>query len=117
MNRLESIYDLTKQLDSLLDQEIPQEQRADVIEKINQLTEERGRQMVRLEPPFSMDEKQTGEKLIPLDTQINARLEEIFTNLKGEMRTVKKQKTSNSKYVNPYQNLSSLDGMFLDHKK
>ncbi|HLR52080.1 MAG TPA: flagellar protein FliT [Candidatus Avamphibacillus sp.] len=117
MNRLEKLYKVTKQMEKVVNQEITAENREQVIQTINQLVEQRGMYMKDIIPPYTEAEKAMGEKLIILNKQIQEQLDLLFENLKKEMRQVKKQKKSNQSYINPYQKVQTMDGMFMDQKK
>lgn len=117
MNRLKVIYDITLQLKEVVDQEITSQNREQVIEKVNQLVEQRGEHMQALQPPYSKEEKLLGKSLIPLNEAIEKEMQVLFNELKKEMKQVKKQKKSNRTYTNPYEHVQTRDGMFMDSKK
>lgn len=117
MNRLKVIYDVTLQLKKRLDQEITSQNREEIIEQVNQLIEQRGKHMQELLPPYSQDEKELGKRLITLNEEIGNKMHVLFNELKKEMKQVKKQKKSNRSYTNPYKNVQTIDGMFMDSKK
>jgi len=117
MNRVEKIYELTLQLDELLSQEITSKNRESIIEQLNDGLKKRGKYMEQLTPPYTDEEKGLGSKLIPLNEKIEKQMQEIFQGLKKEMKQLNKQKKSNQSYVNPYQHVQTMDGMFLDKKK
>ncbi|SET09729.1 flagellar protein FliT [Oceanobacillus limi] len=117
MNRMKDIYDITLQLNEIVNQDITAKNRQAVIEQINQLIDKRGNAMHEAKPPFSAEEKLIGEKLIPLNKDIEAKMRVIFDDLKQEMKQSKKQKKSNKTYINPYDKVQTADGMFMDRKK
>src|SRR5699024_2895641 len=117
MNRLEKLYKVTKQMEKVVNQEITAENREQVIQTINQLVEQRGLYMKDNNPPNTEEEKGTGEKLSIIKKQMQEQLDILFENLKKEMRQVKKQKKANQSYINPYQKVQAMDGMFMDQKK
>lgn len=117
MNRLEALYQVTAELQELLEQEITAKNREQVILQVDLLVEKRGKYMEALEPPYTDEEIQLGQQLIPMNEQIQQLMNELFADLKTEMKQVKKQKKSNRSYVNPYKNVQALDGRFLDSKK
>lgn len=117
MNRVEKVYDVTVQLKEILDQEVTSNIRESVIQQINELLEHRGSYLEELTPPYSDEEKNLGNKLIPINQSIEKQLQELFQQLKVEMKQFNKQKKSNQTYRNPYKDVQTMDGMFLDKKK
>jgi flagellar protein FliT len=117
MNRVQTVYELTVNLQEWLNQEISEKNRAEIIEKINALVEKREEYIDALKPPYTMEEKELGKKIIPLNTEIQTKMQQLFDDLKLEMKNIRKQKKSNQSYVNPYASVQNTDGMFMDSKK
>lgn len=104
---------ITKELDELVHSK---EKRSDVVSHLERLLDQRETMMRELEQPTE-EEKPLLEEIKKRDLKINQKLEFLFNDLKRDMRNNKKQKASKKQYTNPYQNVSSYDGMFLDSKK
>ncbi|MBP1971163.1 flagellar protein FliT [Virgibacillus natechei] len=117
MNRLTSLYEITLNLKHVLDKEITAKNREEVIEKVNQLVEKRSQYIEELVPPYTEEEKQLGQQLVQLNEAIQVEMNHLFSQLKTEMKQVKKQKKSNRTYTNPYKSIQAMDGMFMDSKK
>lgn len=117
MNRVQAVFDITVKMKEILSQENSPNERDAVIEQIQQLLEQRENLLAELKEPFTVEEKLLGKRLIILNKDIQERMERLFTTLKQEMRQVKKQKSSNKNYVNPYRNVAVMDGMYMDKKK
>ncbi|SDK04286.1 hypothetical protein [Sediminibacillus albus] len=117
MNRLQSFYDVTEELHQQISDDIPIDKREEAIARIEQVLEEREELLKDIKPPYSEEEMETGRALLPLNRDIQDKLKQLLILLRTEMKTVKKQRSSSSKYKNPYKNVSNFDGMFLDHKK
>ncbi|MFD1849016.1 flagellar protein FliT [Oceanobacillus bengalensis] len=117
MNRVRPIYELTLEMQELLDQRTPMKEREKIITKLNELVLQRGTCMDSVRSPYTEEEKQLGAQLIPLNEYVQNKMQLLFGELKVEMKQVKKQKSSNKKYVNPYQNVQIMDGMYMDKKK
>ncbi|MBM7570232.1 flagellar protein FliT [Aquibacillus albus] len=117
MNRMEQVYETTMELHQLLDGEKIKENRDGTIDSINKLLGKRSDLLKGIEPPYTDQEKEVGQQVVQLDRVIQSKMGMLFQTIKSEIKTVKKQKQSNQKYKNPYQNLSNFDGMFLDSKK
>ncbi|WP_079478180.1 flagellar protein FliT [Halobacillus salinus] len=105
---------ITKELDDLVHSRT--EKRAKIVSKLEHLLNQRQVMMHKLEQP-NEEEKPLLEEVKKRDLKINQKLEFLFHDLKRDMRNNKKQKASKKQYTNPYQNVSSYDGMFLDSKK
>lgn len=117
MNRLTALYRVTQELQNLVSQDITSDNREQVIAKTRQLIDQRGNELQEIFPPYSDAEKELGEKILILNEHIQVKLNQLFDNLKKEMKQVKQQKKSNQSYINPYENLQSKDGVFMDRKK
>lgn len=117
MGRLDRLYHVTKEIDKILNQSITTKNREDIITAVTGLIEERGQMMEDLDPPFSPQEKLLGKKIVGLNEQIEKEMETLFEALKQDIRQVNKQKEFNRSYLNPYGNIKSTDGMYLDSKQ
>ena len=116
MKRVQEIYEKTEQLQQLLNQEITSQNREQVIGDVTKLIEERGQCMEGLTPPYTDEEQQIGQALIPMNREVEQKMNELFNHLKSEMKQVQRQKKSNAQYKNPYQSVDTADGMFMDSK-
>lgn len=117
MGRMEALYDVTVELNRLLEQPMEVKDREKLIEQTEALISKRELILQDVKEPYTDEERVIGRKLIPLEKNIQQKVKLLFMNLKNEMRSVKKQKSSNQKYINPYKNASNFDGTFLDKKK
>lgn len=107
---------ITKKLDEVVHQQVTEKNREAVIGEVEDLLEKRASMLENLPEP-SQEEKPLVKEVLQLDLKINQKLEFLFDGLKGDMRNMKKQKSSKQRYINPYQSVSGYDGMYLDHKK
>ncbi|MGG1594093.1 flagellar protein FliT [Terribacillus saccharophilus] len=117
MNRVQALYDTTAQLDTLVSQPVTSENREEVVQSLTALLEVRSSQMEELKPPFTTEENNLGKELLPMNKRISKKVQHIFDQLKVDIRTIKKQKQSGKKYINPYASMQTLDGRFLDKRK
>ncbi|SFM23172.1 flagellar protein FliT [Gracilibacillus orientalis] len=117
MEALKQYFQKTKMMLQLLEQPFKNDERERAIEKINQLLEEREPLTKEIKPPFSSEEQVLGNKVLELDQQLDQQLKKVFQHIKKDMRNAKKQPRSNHSYLNPYKNVASYDGRFLDSKK
>lgn len=118
MANLNKVYEITLELKQLLvDKPVSSKERETVIEKLNELIEDRGKWMEQLSPPYTEEEKQLGEQIYQMNIGVQENMERIFADLKLEMKQVQKQKKTQQSYSNPYKHVSFSDGTFLDRKK
>ncbi|WP_249871312.1 flagellar protein FliT [Oceanobacillus saliphilus] len=117
MNRAKPVYEVTMKIKTILDQKITPQARESAIEKLNDLIIDRGTYMESLTPPYSEEEQRLGRELVQLNEEIEKKMHLLFADLKLEMIQVQKQKKSNQSYTNPYKNVHTMDGMFMDSKK
>lgn len=100
-----------------MEQEITSEKREEIIEEINRLVEQRSTEMSEIVPPYTKHEKQLGQEIVFLSMAIEKEMNQLFDDLKQEMKKVKKQKDTNRSYINPYGKITSTDGMYVDSKQ
>ena len=117
MSALEKVYGVTEQLFQLMSQSIGKEERDDVIEKITSMLETRDQFLTDVHPPFTAKDKQLFDKIVVWNEVINKKFAEIKQLIQLDMTQLKKKKSSNQQYINPYQGVSTSDGMFYDKRK
>lgn len=117
MSQLEMLYKLTSELHLLLNEEVTNQNRETVITKINELIEQREQAIKQVKPPFTQSENEIGKKVISMNKEIEIKLENIFSQLKQEMKQIQKQKKTNRSYINPYGPIKTIDGMYVDSKQ
>ncbi|WP_163970543.1 flagellar protein FliT [Oceanobacillus halotolerans] len=110
------LYDITKELDKVLNTSTSKN-REEIITEVNRLIEERAVYLDELNPPFTEEEKTTGNQIVDLNENIKQKMDTLFADLKQEMKQMKQQKKSNQSYTNPYKHVQTMDGMFYDRKK
>jgi len=116
MTNLLKVYDVTIKLHELLKKATPSKDREEVINELNALIAERGKWMDQLNPPYTDEEKELGEKIYSLNIGIESKMQQLFSDLKVEMKQVQKQKKTKESYTNPYKNVHTSDGTFMDSK-
>lgn len=117
MNRILPIYQITESMQQLLIQDIDSQNREEVIGIFQEKMEERGQLLEAIAPPYTEDEEKLGRKVVQMNQGIEQKMRYLFFALKNEMKQVQQQKKSTTSYSNPYKNVQSMDGMFLDQKK
>lgn len=114
MSAVRQFYQLTIELIQQLGK--PQGERDEKITRVEELLDQRDALMKEILPPYTPEEMELGKKLI----QLNARLTQLLLtekiSIQKDIKGLQAKKESNTKYVNPYQNLST-DGMFYDKRK
>ena len=118
MNPINLYLDITKQLIQFIheNQEIELENNEEFDETINDYLQQRQKVLVEIKPPFSEEEKEIGEILVPLEKELNGLLVSYRVQLAEELRKIQFLKRGNDKYANPYESVQP-DGMFYDKKK
>jgi flagellar protein FliT len=117
VSALEKVYGVTEQLFQLVSKTITKEARDECIQKITSLLDHRDQLLTEVYPPFSIDEKQLFEQIVTWNEVITKRFAEIKQQIQQDMMQLKKAKISNQQYVNPYQNVSTTDGIYYDKRK
>ncbi|WP_186580825.1 hypothetical protein [Aquibacillus kalidii] len=116
MSKVEEYYKLSNSLLETLNTKVTKDQRQEKIDKITSILAAREALASNFSKTYTEEEKEIGTSIIALDKQIQVKMTDFFEEIKLDIKNTKKQKNSNQKYVNPYQNLSSFDGMYLDKK-
>ncbi|QHS23279.1 flagellar protein FliT [Virgibacillus sp. MSP4-1] len=99
----------------LYQQELDRDQES-LMESLTEFLNKRETFMNQIKPPYTDEEKKLGKEIVRMDREIEDSFQEQFTQLKGSMKQIQSQKRNNQKYINPYQNVSTVDGMFFDKR-
>jgi flagellar protein FliT len=91
-------------------------ERGQLIEQIHQLIVEREAIIMLLNEPYSVEEKEMGKKIIQLNDNVSKEMDQLFREMKKEMKEVQFRKTQNYSYLRPYGKMRSTNGMYLDSK-
>lgn len=117
MNPVQEFYQYTVELIELLEKPEQQEERDGRIERVQQLLDLREKVMHKIKKPLNQEDQATMKRIFDLNDRLNLLLEKQKRQIQLDIRGLSQKKVSNNKYVNPYQNLSSSDGMFYDKRK
>ena len=117
MSQVQKLHDVTSQLYELFQKDHAEEERDETIEQVNGLLDEREQLLQDIQRPYSDKEKELGKEILHMDQTIQEKTNALMKQVKKDIAQTKKQKSSNQKYTNPYQNVSTSDGMFMDQKK
>lgn len=86
------------------------------IARIDDLLDKRGALLAQLSP-----EEMKGHQLLPhlleLDEGIRARLADVMTIVKKDIKNFQKSRETERQYTNQYDSVRNLDGMYYDGKK
>lgn len=117
MNRMELLYDTTKQMVEELQKEYSDvDTRTEIISNINTLLEKRDAMLEKLTPPYTEEEEAIGKKIIEMDVIIKEKMDHIYKAVQDDLKHLKNKKDSNKAYLNPYKGMKTVDGMYLDNK-
>ncbi|RWZ55024.1 flagellar protein FliT [Halobacillus fulvus] len=114
MSVWQQFLNITTELDELVHSQTMK--RSAILEQVDPLLEKRQELIVQLDQPAE-GERALLDEVKKRDLKINQKLEFLFHDLKQDMRQSKKQTASKKQYTNPYQSVSTSDGMYLDYKK
>ncbi|WP_071393570.1 hypothetical protein [Bacillus tuaregi] len=115
MSAVKDYYLITVELIKLLQNEQSNDREAKMA-KIEELLEKRAGFMQGMKPPFSPEEQETGKQLVLLEKKLALLLDHLKEAIKRDLVTLNKKKQSQTKYHNPYESLSTADGVFYDKK-
>jgi len=91
--------------------------RDEVIEKIEQLLDQRAEWLSKIKKPVSFEEKLAGNKLLLLDKEMTNHLKKVQLDIQKDINGLEQRKISAERYANPYTATEQLDGMFYDKRK
>jgi flagellar protein FliT len=111
---VKKFYEATIELIQIL--QSPQGERNEKITKVEELLDKREVLMKELVPPYTPEEMELGKQLVELNSRFEQLLKTEKVSIQKDIKNLQAKKESNTKYVNPYQNLST-DGMFYDKRK
>lgn len=117
MNKVQKVYDITASIYQLLYEQDKEMEREQLIEKVNELIDQRQKEVDQLAPPYSDAEMKLGQKTIQFDEAINKKMSALFKNIQQDIKEVQQRKVQNKSYINPYGKLKTTDGMYLDSKQ
>lgn len=104
----------TELLLRLLD-EREEEKRDAVIVQTEKLLDERDALLPSIQAPFTEEERDFGQQLLPLEKQLQAKLEVYMKDIRLNISAQQKKKVSVQAYVDPYAQVFR-DGTFYDKR-
>src|SRR5699024_1404251 len=93
MNRLRPFYELTEALGNLLEQEITSVNRDVIISEVNRFIQQRANLLMEIYPPFTEEEKCTGNQIVKKNRMVQPKMNLIFSDLKQEMKQIQQKKS------------------------
>jgi len=116
VNTVKLLYECSLNLLKLL-QEVPsKDHREEYIEKINLLLDQREQYIKLLPDEYNKEEKELGKRIIPINAQIQVRLDQFYQEIEQDIKLFNKSKVVSKKYQNPYESTTG-DGMYFDKRK
>ncbi|GGD10973.1 hypothetical protein [Pontibacillus salipaludis] len=117
MSQLDQLHEVTAELYEHVQQPPKSIEREEFIKKLSELLDKREQLISDLEGPYTDEGREKGQEIIRMNDVVDKRVSFHMKQLKTEIAHMKKRKTSNQRYINPYQSVSTYDGTFLDKKK
>ncbi|WP_226670807.1 hypothetical protein [Metabacillus litoralis] len=117
MRAIEKVHDVTEQLYQLVLKSVPTEERDEQVKKITTLLDQREQDLQNVHPPFSETDSQLFQQIVDWNETITNKFSETKKEIQLDILELKKKKSSNQQYLNPYEGVSSSDGMFYDKRK
>lgn len=93
-----------------------EEKRDEVIGKVEMLLTEREALQPSIQAPFTDEEKEFGQALLPLEKDIQTKLAVFTKDIRFDISEHQKKKDSSNAYTDPYSQVFR-DGTFYDKKK
>jgi flagellar protein FliT len=115
MNNVQKCYNVTERLHEVVFSSFEEERREEVIKKIDSLLQERESLLQGIKSPFTLEEKEMGQRILTWNVKIDEKLIDLRNEIKKDMNNVNKKKSTAKKYNNPYESIQS-DGFFYDKK-
>ena len=117
MNRVMSVYELTKSMISLLEQyKVTKKDRDQTMKEMDALIQQRDQHIAHFKEPYTEEEMAIGKKIIQMNERLELEMGRLFAEIKSDMKKVKQNKELNYSYIKPYGNIKTTDGMYVDDK-
>ncbi|KYG91196.1 flagellar assembly protein FliT [Metasolibacillus sp. FSL K6-0083] len=119
MDKLQQLLQVSAKLYQHLTEIPAGETRDKYIEQIDVLLDERGACMENLlADGFQFDTANRSHKMLAeLDKGIRERLNKVMDTVKEDMKDLNNAKKNEKQYINPYANVSTMDGRYYDNKQ
>lgn len=111
------VYEQTKMMLDLLEQyTLKEKDRDQTMKEMDELIQKRDQLIAPLKEPYTDEEMAIGKKIIQMNEKLEQEMSHIFGEIKTDMKKAKKNKELNYSYLNPYGDIKTTDGMYVDNK-
>lgn len=100
----------------MITENVTEDQRDEVIMKINQLLDVREALQPKIKAPFTKEEETYGQALMQLEADLQKQLAVFMKGIRQDISVTQSKKTHMKNYVNPYGNMAP-DGAYYDTKQ
>ncbi|BAD77397.1 flagellar protein [Geobacillus kaustophilus HTA426] len=117
MGVVHDVWLVTKELLEATALPWPSEEREERLAAVDRLLLEREELLRKLRPPYSEEEQELGREIIVWNQEIEARLLRVCEEIRRDLRMTGAKRQANARYVHPYEQPLSFDGMFYDKRR
>ncbi|ATA61424.1 flagellar protein FliT [Geobacillus stearothermophilus] len=111
------VWQLTRELLEATALPWPAEEREARLVQVDELLRRREEWLRELRPPYSEEEQRLGREIIAWNEEIERRLHRVGDEIRNDLRMAGAKRQANARYVHPYEQPLSFDGMFYDKKR
>lgn len=117
MGVVHDVWRVTKELLEATALPWPSEEREERLRTVDRLLRERQELLWKLRPPYSEEEQRLGREIVAWNREIEARLRQVRDEIGSDLRITEAKRQANARYVHPYEQPLSFDGMFYDKRR
>lgn len=117
MGVVHDVWRVTKELLEATALPWPSEDREERLRTVDRLLQERQELLWKLRPPYSEEEQRLGREIVAWNREIEARLRQVRDEIGSDLRITEAKRQANARYVHPYEQPLSFDGMFYDERR
>ncbi|KZE97400.1 hypothetical protein AVP43_00654 [Geobacillus stearothermophilus] len=117
MGVVHDVWRATKELLEATALPWPSEEREERLAAVDRLLREREELLRKLRPPYSEEEQRLGREIVAWNREIEARLRQVRDEIGSDLRITEAKRQANARYVHPYEQPLSFDGMFYDKRR
>ncbi|WP_096226161.1 flagellar protein FliT [Geobacillus sp. FJAT-46040] len=111
------VWQLTRELLEATALPWPAEEREARLVQVDELLRRREEWLRELRPPYSEEEQRLGREVVAWNREIEARLRQVRDEIGSDLRITEAKRQANARYVHPYEQPLSFDGMFYDKRR
>lgn len=117
MGVVRDVWLVTKELLETVTAPWSSEEREERLKAVEELLRRRGELLGALRPPYSEEERALGRDIVAWNRDIEERLKAVQDEIRRDLRAAEAKRRANARYVHPYEQPLSLDGMFYDKRR